>query len=380
MKKLMIAFIATSLIVSATTVLGAEQKGPFSISPVAGGYTYEGTQHIKTGPVYGGRLGYDLTQGINIEALFDYSRTEGTKSKETATMYRFGADLLCNLLPDNRFMPYLALGITGINIDAAGHDKGIRAAWSYGAGIKYFLTDNFALRGDVRHIIFNHDFTTFNNLEYILGVHIPFGGSKPTTKSAAAVRSPSDAAPADAVKPVLTQTTVAKKFVVPAINNPSDSDGDGIRDSLDRCPDTAPGTAVDNNGCPKLDVPAQKAETAKRFCDKPVVLTVSFDSGKADIKAEYHDELTRVATFLKEFPGSKGTIEGHTDNVGNNAANIRLSQRRADNVRAYLINKFGIDPDRIAAKGFGPTKPVASNKTSFDKAKNRRIETVFSCE
>ena len=112
----------------------------------------------------------------------------------------------------------------------------------------------------------------------------------------------------------------------------------------------------------------------------PTVLNIKFDTNKADIKPQYHDELKALADFLKEFPNAKGVIEGHTDSDGSMASNMKLSQRRADSVRNYLIKNFGISAERIAAKGFGPTKPVADNKTATGKQKNRRIETNFVCE
>jgi len=66
--------------------------------------------------------------------------------------------------------------------------------------------------------------------------------------------------------------------------------------------------------------------------------------------------------------------------VGSKALNDKLSQRRADSVKKYLVDKFGVDAGRIAAKGYGFTKPVASNKTKAGKAQNRRIEANFTCE
>jgi OOP family OmpA-OmpF porin len=392
MKKRIFAPVAVAVIISATAALGAEQKGQFSISPVVGGYTYEGKQRLKTAPLFGGRLGYNITENLGIEALFDYVRTKGTKSTENATMYRAGADLIFNLLPDKALVPFLAFGASGISFDGTGQDNGLRAAWGYGGGVKYYLTDDIALRGDIRHIIYNQNSTTLNNLEYTLGVHIPFGASKPVPKPAEAVsRIP---VPTPAPLPAPTPATVAPQVaptptvavpppapvirtVLPVLSSSIDSDHDGVNDSLDRCPKTPPGTTVDAYGCP---LSVKQAETKKRFCDKPAVLTVSFDSGRTEIKPEFRDELARVAYFLKEFPESKGAIEGHTDNVGNSVANRGLSQRRAENVRAYLITNFGITPDRIAAKGFGPDKPVESNRTAAGKAKNRRIEAVFTCK
>lgn len=386
MKILFIAVIVTCQIISAAVVTAAEQKGPFSISAVAGGYTFEGTQHLKSSPVYGGRVGYSLTQNLGVEALFDYADTEGTKNKNSATMYRFGADVLFNLMPESRRLsPNLAVGISGVNVDVTGDDNGLHAAWSYGVGIKFFLTESIALRADVRHIMYNNDHSTFNNLAYTVGVYIPFGTTKSDGRAVLSTKENPDAAavkvPASASVPAPVPE-VTQAIVVPILNENTDSDGDGVRDSLDRCLDTPSGTIVDSNGCPKVTASAEKTVTAKRFCDKPAVLSISFDSNKADIKAEHIHELNGVGEFLKEFPRSKGTIEGHTDsdNARKGTNNLKLSQLRAENVRTYLINTFGISPDRITAVGFGPTRPVAPNSTAAGKAKNRRIETVFSCE
>jgi len=124
--------------------------------------------------------------------------------------------------------------------------------------------------------------------------------------------------------------------------------------------------------------PAPVARPSK-LCS-PTVINIQFDTNRADIKPQYHDELKKLADFLKEFPNAKGTIEGHTDSVGSMASNMKLSQRRAESVRTYLIKNFGITPERLGAKGFGPTRPVADNKTAAGKQQNRRIESNFTCD
>lgn len=109
-----------------------------------------------------------------------------------------------------------------------------------------------------------------------------------------------------------------------------------------------------------------------------MALKIEFDTAKAAIKAKYHNEIGRVAEFMKKYPEASGVIEGHTDNVGKADMNLKLSQQRADSIRKYLIDKYGIEPSRLSAKGYGMTKPIADNKTAAGKAKNRRIEAHFS--
>jgi OOP family OmpA-OmpF porin len=128
-------------------------------------------------------------------------------------------------------------------------------------------------------------------------------------------------------------------------------------------------------------VPAHiKAAAAKRFCSKPAVLAINFDTDKSDIKPQYHDELKTVGDFLSYFPNAKGEISGHTDSTASNEYNQKLSERRAVSVEKYISSTFKVDAGRIATKGYGETKPVASNKTKAGRAQNRRIEANFTCE
>jgi OOP family OmpA-OmpF porin len=120
------------------------------------------------------------------------------------------------------------------------------------------------------------------------------------------------------------------------------------------------------------------AVTVKDTC-APMVINITFDVDKWEIRPQFHDELKKLADFLKKYPNVTGVIEGHTDSDGSMHHNMRLSQHRADSVRTYLINQFGISAHRLGAKGFGPTKPVADNKTAAGKQKNRRIEANFTC-
>lgn len=122
------------------------------------------------------------------------------------------------------------------------------------------------------------------------------------------------------------------------------------------------------------------AAAAKRFCSKPAILNIQFDSDKSNVKPKYEADLKNVGEFLKDFPKAKGEISGHTDSTASNAYNMKLSQRRAESVEKYISKKFGIDPGRITTKGYGETKPIASNKTKAGRAKNRRIEANFTCE
>ncbi len=156
-----------------------------------------------------------------------------------------------------------------------------------------------------------------------------------------------------------------------------DSDGDGVADKLDKCPNTPSGTVVDGSGCP-LVVPAPviKEKVIVTEADRKIVneaiKNLEFDLGKATIRAKSYPTLNKVAALLVEKNFSL-KLAGHTDNTGSMALNLRLSKDRAESVKAYLVSQ-GANPSRIEATGYGPNQPIATNKTAAGRQKNRRVE------
>jgi len=106
---------------------------------------------------------------------------------------------------------------------------------------------------------------------------------------------------------------------------------------------------------------------------------VLFDTGQYSLKPGAREKLAKVAGIILGHPGLKIAVEGHTDSVGGDAYNLKLSQNRANSVRAYLVSQ-SIDPAAVTATGFGKTMPVADNKTAAGRQANRRVELVVSGE
>jgi len=102
----------------------------------------------------------------------------------------------------------------------------------------------------------------------------------------------------------------------------------------------------------------------------------NFETGKADLKEESYKVIDELVAYLNRKDDERIELGGHTDNVGNAKSNQILSEARANTVRAYLLMK-GIDPSRVTAKGYGLTKPIASNKTVDGRAQNRRTEVTI---
>ena len=156
-----------------------------------------------------------------------------------------------------------------------------------------------------------------------------------------------------------------------------DTDGDGVADKLDKCPNTPSGTVVDGAGCP-LVAPAPVVTEkviiteADRKVVKQAIKDLEFDLSKATIRAKSYASLNRVANLLvtKNFSLK---LAGHTDNTGSADLNMRLSKDRAESVKAYLVSQ-GANASRIEATGYGKNQPIATNKTAAGRQKNRRVE------
>ncbi len=102
--------------------------------------------------------------------------------------------------------------------------------------------------------------------------------------------------------------------------------------------------------------------------------SLEFESGKADILESMHQDLAKLANFMIDHPGLKLSISGHTDSEGRADANLRLSQARADAIRAYLMYEYKIDPERISAIGYGGEKPIVEETSEQNRKLNRRVE------
>jgi outer membrane protein OmpA-like peptidoglycan-associated protein len=148
-----------------------------------------------------------------------------------------------------------------------------------------------------------------------------------------------------------------------------DADGDGIADAQDKCPTQAGRRWPNNpakNGCPGL---TQLDDQGNITLLKPI----EFEFGKAVIKPVSYPILDEVVELMKGRPSARVGVYGHTDNVGSDATNTRLSRERATACKNYLVGK-GIAAGRLDSKGFGPSQPVADNGTDEGRARNRRVD------
>lgn len=388
-------------------VFAQMKTGTFTVSPLIGGYVFEGNQDLKDKPAYGIGVGYNLDKQWGAEAVFNFIDTESDVNHGDVKAYLYRLDGLYHFSMDDVLVPYLAAGIGGITFDRDRGSNNNDPLVNYGAGLKYFITDTIALRGDIRHVI-SFD-STHHNLLYTIGLTF-FFGIQPEV--AARDRQDSDS---DGVYDHMDMCPDTPLGV--AVNSsgcPPDSDGDGVYDYMDKCPDTPSGVTVDSSGCP-VDTDGDSVYDYMDKCpDTPsgvavnssgcpvdsdgdgvydymdscpntpfgsrvdergcwVLKGVQFDIGKSTIKPASYPILNEVVEVLSKNPLLNIEIQGHTDSTGSAELNVKLSQNRAGSVLEYFVSK-GIERTRLSCRGFGMAKPIASNATAEGRAKNRRVE------
>jgi OOP family OmpA-OmpF porin len=164
------------------------------------------------------------------------------------------------------------------------------------------------------------------------------------------------------------------------VENVKDTDGDGVPDPQDRCPNTPKGSRVDQYGClllfeehPAAPPPPPGAPPGPPPRPTLILTGVNFQTGRSVLTRESYAVLDQVAASLLANPEIRIEIGGYTDSVGRKYTNLRLSMARAGAVRAYLARR-GVSPMRMQARGYGASGYIAPNTTAEGRAQNRRVE------
>lgn len=212
------------------------------------------------------------------------------------------------------------------------------ALLNYGVGLRYDIPYyGMSIKSDVRHIYATRE--SQNEVMYTLGLGMPLGKKS---------EEPIEAKIPEVVKPVSEPVIINKKV-------DGDDDGDGVPNSLDKCPNTSPNVKVNKDGC---------VET--------VNLKINFDFNKADVKPQYDSTITNFANTMKGNSSYDAKIEAHTDSKGSDSYNQKLSEKRASSVVNSLVSK-GVNKNSLQAVGYGESQPIASNDTEEGRAENRRV-------
>ncbi len=358
MKKILLSSIACATLMFASS---AEYK--YEVTPMISGAVTEGNTDLENHFLSGG-----LSVGFNQigDSVFDQIELGFLKSLQDVDFDGVNRDtsvtrVFSNLIkeyPLNAKTSLYALVGAGVEIfddEFANNEDGLFG--NYGAGIKYKLQDNLALKFDLRHVIeADHG---DNTLLYNFGIAMPFGEvTKPQLVKEEPVKEPVKKADSDN-DGVIDENDKCPNSVPNAVVNSigceMDDDNDGVVNRLDQCPSTISNVKVDTKGCMTL-----------------VDLRINFDVDSSNIKDKYQPRLKEFATALNRNTKLKATIEAHTDSTGSKSYNKALSQRRAA-ATIDALSELDVDPKRLKAMGYGESKPVATNKTKEGRAKNRRV-------
>ena len=315
--------IGSVLAVSSLSVF-AQGQGAVEAEAFAKRYFTDSYRDMDNGNLYGGSVGYFLTDDVSLNLSYgeykrlnhdSYNDASGyNKSKKAYgslssldAVYHFGT-------PGVGLRPYVSAGMGHQSLSQSqrsGRDHTTFA--NIGAGAKYYFTENLFAKASVEGV---HGFDNHQS-EWMagVGVGVNFGG-----KPAAAPY----VEPVEVVEEVVYEEVVTEE----------------VRVELD----------------------------------------VKFDFDKANVKQDSYSDIENLAEFMKQFPQTATTVEGHTDSTGNPAYNQKLSERRADAVRNVLVNQYGVAADRINAVGYGASNPVADNATSEGRAINRRVEASVEAQ
>ena len=322
-------------------------------------------------------LGYGmpLSRKLGLEASAFYN-TYGSDTGHPGDWRDYGVKLDGLFFPfrSRGFTPYLGLGLGGIRSQEKTTNSSSNAPFvDAGAGFfKYFsiASQDFAVRGDVRYRWFDSKLEAIGIRELgepvvRVGLVMPFGASPQVATPPAPAVTPAPAPPSEPSPPPAAPVAP----VAPVAEAPKDTDGDGVTDDQDACPNTPAGTKVESHGCPI-------EEKLRQF------ESVHFDFDKSNLSKESQTSLDSTAAAIAEMAKKspvKVEVGGHTDNVGSDGYNNALSERRAKIVSKYL-SKHGVDAKSITTNAYGESAPVETNDTAEGRAANRRSEIKAKAE
>ncbi|MFO7609673.1 MAG: OmpA family protein [Candidatus Krumholzibacteriia bacterium] len=347
---LVVATMAAALLARSAVAAEVEEKRLY-VTPMIGWTFFDNERLFQSGQklnddvYFGGRAGARLSDLLGFEVAGGWTGTKDCASR-TESLTHVSGNLMLNLAPAHAFNPFLTLGLGWSRAKHAIGPSDDAATFEAAVGARVRLNETFGLRLEARNLLGrSHDGWSKSHLDDIIvgaGLTIGFGGSSDDDVAA------------------------------PGIDG--DADGDGVPDSRDRCPGTPKGTKVDNYGCP-IVVDAKVLEKELLDTGRIGISNVNFDYDKSEIRPDAHAALDSVGKVLTKWPALRIQIDAYTDSRGTEAYNMELSHRRAESVRAYLLQRYPqLKPAQLTARNYGETNPLVPNTSAANMQKNRRVE------
>lgn len=360
------------------------QEGQKYISGLISYYDDDEERDVDDGASSGKiSFGYAVNQNWNFEAVLGVN---DTNSGLEHSQLEIGADMLRVWNREGALSPFFLLGTSILDVDrkVVADKNGMAVSAGVGFFADMFGDSGVALRGEYRY---RGDSFGYRDHFVGLGLQIPFGGSRPMPAPAPAPADPDS--DGDGVPDSRDKCPSTPAGVKVDLNGcPRDTDGDGVADHEDKCPNTVRGARVDASGCeldsdgdgvvdrldkcPNTPAGALVDVSGCEIKEEIKLPGVNFETNSANLLPGALSVLNDAAETLKRNPSIKVEVAGHTDSDGAAAYNESLSARRAETVRAFLESR-GVSADRLSARGYGESDPIADNSTATGKAQNRRV-------
>ncbi len=326
----------------------------YEVTPVIGYNVEEGNLGLDNAVLYGAEFQYNAVESLlKPELSVLYSQNDVENSTLESDILRIALNGVYEYEKIGSLTPLAKIGMGYETINGAhGTQNSDGAFLDAGIGAKIALAKDIALKLEAVYMLKDGVAFTDNNLLALAGINFSFGEK--------AQREPEPTPePQPEPEPI-----------------DGDDDNDGVLNSIDECPTTPAGEKVDEKGC-KIEALAEVIETKAPACPPKMNLNINFKFDSSEIKKESEPRVEEFSSLLKCTPSYQAEIIGHTDSVGSDAYNLKLSQRRADAVKDMII-KNGISPDRLTTTAKGESEPIATNKTKDGRAQNRRIEASLT--
>jgi len=353
------------------------------------GYTFfDNERELEDDPNLGLGIGYDFSKAWSTELVVSIADLEAENTEADIDQLLARIDALYHFNPDSNWRPFLVAGVGHNTFEDDNDNESDETLFNAGVGIKHEISDNMDLRLDARGL-YSHDEESKDSA-LNLGFSYLFGSAKaaPVDTDGDGVNDENDQCPDTAYGQITDATGCAVDV---------DSDGDGVIDTADQCPNTESGAEVDEAGCPLLDDDGDGVyDTVDACADTPagarvdatgcrlilaevvsMHLNVTFPNNSAEVTDENLTEIERLAEFMRQYPDTTVVVEGHSDGSGDADYNQQLSEKRAQAVKDIVVEQFNIDRARISSIGYGETKPIADNSTKEGRETNRRVVAVI---
>ncbi|MAA64561.1 MAG: hypothetical protein CL581_07280 [Alteromonadaceae bacterium] len=392
---LMRPFAAAALMAAVATPAMAEEvdQQKIYINPFMGFQLFDDKRDLSETATFGAGLEYRFLPSWALEAVWSQGHADRkyVPGESDFDDYRLDGLYYFGEIQDT-WNPYLATGAGHTEFEALGGGINGETRLNVGGGVRYNISDNLSLRGDIREF-YSLDEEAYDTLATV-GISIGFGmagaKSEPQDSDNDGVMDDTDQCP---------NTAPGAQVDATGCEIEADADNDGVVDSQDQCPNTPAGAEVNSTGC-ELDSDNDGVVNSKDQCPgteagakvdekgctgvteaiETFTLEVQFPLNSAVIGDQYDSELQRVADFMEEHPETVVEIAGHSDSSGKAEYNQALSQRRAEAVAKRLTNRLGVEQSRVSATGYGESEPVADNSTAAGRADNRRVEARIQIE